>query len=298
MSTSDKPIFLVSCATGHQGCNVICALLKDNKYRVRGIVRDDSTEKALHLKEKGVELIKGDITKCDTLKSALQGVEVFYAYTDYYDHNQRGRENEIGTMMVDAAKQAGVKHFIWSWLPNTKKISNGKYNVPLFTHKGEVGEYALQQLPTTLVGLAFYYQNFLTLFAPKINTDGSIVYSFPHVGNLPGFDTEELGDAIVSIANHREEWLGKTIPLFGDSMPIEQYIDLLATKEDVKLNLVSLEEFLLLDIERVDEWAEMFAWINEFGYFGPDVNLELRKKLCPKLKTFKQFVESAKVVPK
>jgi len=73
------------------------------------------------LKEKGVELIECDFTNCDNLKKTLQGVEVFFAITDFYKPEQRGKEQEVGRMMVDSAKQAGVKHFIWSWLPNVKK---------------------------------------------------------------------------------------------------------------------------------------------------------------------------------
>jgi len=122
-----------------------------------------------------------------------------------------------------------------------KKISKGKYNVPHFTQKGEVGEYALQQLPTTLIGPSFYYHNFLQLLSPKREKDGTLVYNLPNLKMFPAFDVDEIGEVIVSIENCRDEWIGKTVPLIGEMMPIQRYIDQMAdfTNQQIKLNPIT-----------------------------------------------------------
>jgi len=180
-----------------------------------------------------------------------------------------------------------------------KKISKGKYNVPHFTQKGEVGEYALQQLPTTLVSPGFYYQNFSQLLSRK-EEDGTLVYTLPSVRMLTGFDINELGEAVVAIANRREEWIGKTIPLYGDNMPLQKYIDQIGeiTKQKVRLETVSREQYAKLNIENAREFSDMFGWIDEYGYYGPEVNLELGRKVFPNPKTFSQFLQSSKIIPK
>ena len=46
---------------------------------------------------------------------------------------------ENGKRLAKLAKDAGVKHYIWSSLPNAEKVSGGKYKVPHFTSKALVG---------------------------------------------------------------------------------------------------------------------------------------------------------------
>lgn len=130
-----KPIFLVSGATGAQGGSVVEHLLKSGKWHIRGLARDINSEKAKKLTQQGVEMVACDYTKPEQLKEAMKGVEVYFAVTNFFDPSQTERECEVGKIKVDCAKKAGIKHFIWSSLPNVEEISKGKLNVPHFTGK-------------------------------------------------------------------------------------------------------------------------------------------------------------------
>jgi NmrA-like family len=60
-------------------------------------------------------------------RAPVKGVSRFWA------PGQGEREDEIGAGAVNAARSAGVKHLIWSTLPDVKKISGGRFKVEHFT---------------------------------------------------------------------------------------------------------------------------------------------------------------------
>jgi hypothetical protein len=60
--------------------------------------------------------------------------------TNYFEHRLEKEEdnNEVryGKQMADVAKEVGVTHYIWSILPEYKKLSKGKWShVALFDGK-------------------------------------------------------------------------------------------------------------------------------------------------------------------
>ena len=49
-----------------------------------------------------------------------------------------GKEAEVGKMLADAAIKAGIKHFIWTTLPDTNAESDGKWPCSMFSEKAKV----------------------------------------------------------------------------------------------------------------------------------------------------------------
>ena len=78
---------------------------------------------------------------------------------------------------INLAKAASttptLKHYIWSTLPNGKKISNGKYIVPHFEAKNQIDAYIKTDpvlLPkTTFVWITYFASNlFFPMFQPNL----------------------------------------------------------------------------------------------------------------------------------
>jgi hypothetical protein len=74
--------------------------------------------------------------------------------------------------MAQAAKDAGVKHVVWSTLEDTRKwvpltdarmpTLQGKYKVPHFDAKGEAnGVFTQLGVPTTFLNTCFYWDNLI-----------------------------------------------------------------------------------------------------------------------------------------
>jgi len=292
---AEKKTVVVLGATGKQGGSVIRALLKEGKFRVRGITRDSSKDSALMLREQGAEMIEADTSHCDTLVHAFNGAYAVFAVTNFWDPSSRNREIEVGKSIVDAAKKANVQHFIWSSLPNVKKISNGKYEVHQFTDKALVDEYLQKSgLNFTIVSLALYFDNFQHLLKPRLNKDNTIVFSipFPADHNLTFVDVDDTGEAVVNILNNPQQWLGKWVPLFGEHLLASE---LAKTFQSVSGKKTIYQEMSPAEGERRNpnkEFLEMFDYIKDYGYYGDKASeMPTAKKLNPHLKTFKQWIE-------
>lgn len=81
MST-EKPLIIVCGATGNQGGSVISHLLKQGKWRIRGICRDTSSIKAQELTQKGVELVSCNLDNASDLIHAFRGAHGVFAFTN------------------------------------------------------------------------------------------------------------------------------------------------------------------------------------------------------------------------
>ena len=88
---------------------------------------------------------------------------------------------ELGANAVNAARSAGVKHLIWSTLPDVETISGGRLKVPHFTMKAHVdavvGSAGFERY--TFVEAPFYFQNFLKAFPPQPLPDGRRGWAVP-----------------------------------------------------------------------------------------------------------------------
>ncbi|KAF7986297.1 hypothetical protein HWV62_35244 [Athelia sp. TMB] len=151
-------------ATGTQGSAVVNALLEDKTFVPRAITRNASSDAAEALAARGAEVVIGDLWDRESIKKALTGCEAVFGVskqccqagwaanltalkvTNYYDPSIAGGntagEIEQGKQLVDVAKEVGVKFLVWSSLPHSTKLSNGKYpGVHHFDCKAEVEDY-------------------------------------------------------------------------------------------------------------------------------------------------------------
>src|SRR5258708_3791052 len=127
MLSNNRKLIAVIGATGQQGGGVVTALQARGQFKVRALTRN--LDKHRELAE---EVVEADLDKPETLKAAFEGVHGVFLVTNFY-----GGADELkqATTAVRAAKTSGVKHFIWSTLPDVEAISGGKFNVPHFTRK-------------------------------------------------------------------------------------------------------------------------------------------------------------------
>ncbi len=101
-------MILVTAANGNQGVLLVPKLLAAG-YRVRACVQSEGS--AVDLRARGVEDVRvGDLADPDFVRSAIRDVTSLY----YIGPTLHPAERAIGFAMVDAARAAGVGHFVFS----------------------------------------------------------------------------------------------------------------------------------------------------------------------------------------
>ncbi|KAK4943888.1 hypothetical protein LTR10_016604 [Elasticomyces elasticus] len=173
-----QKIITVFGATGNQGGSTAAAILNSpelsSKYKIRAITRDTSKPAAQKLASQGAELAKADLNDIASLKSAIAGSYGVFAVTNYWETMSKDTEFQQGKNIVDACKEEGVKHLVWSNLPNPTKMTNGEYSkIEHFESKAEVGDYAEKVKGDMIVSYmmpAFFMSNLTQWIQPDKET--------------------------------------------------------------------------------------------------------------------------------
>jgi len=274
--TDLQPLVVVFGATGRQGGGVVRALRAQGQFRVRAVTRNPDRAGGLEADEVAV----ADLTKPETLDAAFAGTHGAFVVTNFWE-GPGVDELAQGAAAVEAAKAAGVKHFVWSTLPDVEKISGGKFEVKHFTHKAKVDQLVSNAgfLRHTFVEAPFYFQNLVGQMQPQLQDDGSKLWALPmaadarviHMG-----DVDELGNVVAgAFANPERVGSGQHLSLAGD---LSSWNDIVRTLNerghDVRFQTVPGEAFDQF-FPGAAELRQMMNYFEAHTYFGPDAETKI-----------------------
>jgi uncharacterized protein YbjT (DUF2867 family) len=269
MESTNKELIAVVGATGQQGGAVVRALQASNQFKVRALTRNPAKHREL-----ADEVIQADLNRPETLKPGFEGAHGVFLVTNFGEEGTD--EVEQATAAVRAAKDAGVKHVVWSTLPDVEAISGGKFHVPHFTGKAKVDRIVKEAgfANHTFVIAPFYYQNLIGVLAPQKQTDGSARWALPldpTVRSIHMGDITELGDIVAgAFAHPGQAGHGEYLPLVGDFVSFNEIIDTLNRQgHNFSFHQVPKEVFAGL-FAGAAEIAEMFDYFQTHTYLGSD----------------------------
>ena len=276
-------LLVVFGATGQQGGSVIATVLKDTelskRYKMRGVTRDVSKAGAQALQQRGVGMVEADVNDKESLKKALQGADTVFAITTtVYDDRMKEREVEQGKAIADAAVAAGVRYIIFSTLSHVGKGSRGKYTrCGHFDAKAEVEDYIRGlRMQSAFFAPGSFMQNFDHMQKPRLVGDGVwAIFNFIKPDSpLPLIDTAgDTGKYVGAILAAPDAYAGKTL---SAATALHSFQDIAAaasnaTGKKVEYRQVPLSVYHgFLPPASADAIVEMFQYIEEYGYYGPD----------------------------
>jgi uncharacterized protein YbjT (DUF2867 family) len=269
MERTNKKLIAVIGATGQQGGAVVRALEADNQFKVRALTRNPAKHREL-----ADEVIQADLSRPETLAAAFEGAHGVFLVTNVWE--QGANEVEQATAAIRAAKDAGVKHFVWSTLPDVEAISGGKLHVPHFTGKAKVDRIVKEAgfANHTFVIAPFYYQNLIGVLAAQKQADGSLGWTLPldpTVRSIHMGDITQLGGIVAGAFAHPDEaGHGEYLPLVGDFMSFNEIVDAL-NRQGHKFTFKQVpKEVFAGFFPGAADVAEMFSYFQAHTYLGSD----------------------------
>jgi len=266
---NDRPVILVTGATGAQGYSVAKALLENNRWTVRCLTRNIHSEKAQVLQQAGAILAEGDLDDKGSLLKAMEGCYGVFGLTNFWEHFEK--EYQQGKNLIDAVHASGISHFIYSGLPAYQTLSGGRLSVPHCDIKAALEVYTNSLgIPSTFVHIAFYYENFLTFFPPQRGgdgeasqrgEDGAYYFGFPQ-GNTPlaMATPEDMGVIVSLIFDHPDIYTGKTVGIVGEDRTCTEYAGIMSQVlgVTVRYRYIPRDTFAGMGFPGAEELANMF----------------------------------------
>ena len=311
-----KKIIVVFGATGAQGGGLAKAILNDknSEFSVRAVTRDVNSDKAKELANLGAEVVAGDVDDIESLKKTLEGAYGAYFVTFFWAHFSPEKEMAEAKNMALAAKNAGLKHVIWSTLEDVRKYVplednsiptlHGKYKVPHFDGKGESDQFFIDAgVPVTFLLASYYWENLIYFgMGPKRGEDGKLSITFP-MGNkkMAGIAAGDIGKCAYGIFKKGETLMGKRIGIAGDQLTCTEMAGAIskAIGEEVSYNEVTPDQYRSFGFPGADDLGNMFQFYRDFDEVCNSIrDVNGSRELNPELKSFDAWlVENASRIP-
>lgn len=305
-----KKIIAVAGATGAQGGGLLRALLADGEFAVRALTRKVDGDKARELAKLGAEVVAADLDDGASLKRAFSGAHGAFCVTNFWEHFSPEKELAQAGAMAKAAKEAGLKHVVWSTLEDTRRwvplsdtrmpTLQGKYKVPHFDAKGEANRlFTDLGVPTTLLNTSFYWDNLIHFgMGPKKGPDGKLAITLPMADKkLPGIAAADIGKCAQGIFKRGAEYIGKTVGIAGEHPTGAQMAAELskALGREVVYNAVSPEAYRGFGFPGAEDLGNMFQFKRDFEReYCAARDLGVSRSLNPQLQTFGQWLAANK----
>ena len=272
-------IILVTGATGTQGGAVARELL-ERGFDVRGLTRNPDSERAQALTDLDVTMVRGDFDDAESLAAAMHGAYGVFAVTNFWEH---GYDKEVahGKQLIDAAKKAGVQHFVFT------SVAGGDTNtgIPHFDSKAEIEAYLRESgINYSIVRPVAFMDNFR--YSRKQIMAGTYYDPRDSGKRHQWIAASDIGFFVGEAFDKPTEWMGKALDIAGDDMSIAEYTDVLT----VTLGIDVHHQQITWDAYEADAGEEitmMMRWFDQIGY---DVDVDALRRQYPDLLTYEQYL--------
>jgi uncharacterized protein YbjT (DUF2867 family) len=274
MKNSDRTV-LVTGATGRQGGAVIRRLLPGG-WKLRALARRPESPAAQELARQGIEVMKGDLEDPSSLAGAVRGAHGVYSVQDFWSAGAK-REVEQGKNLAEAARKAGVEHFVYSSVGGAERNSG----IDHWESKWEIEQHIRKLgLPATILRPAAFMENYyidqVEIGILKGKLMDPIRADKPH----QTIAADDIGAFAALAFEAPERFLGAEIELAGSELtnPEAAQVFSRVLGKAIKFQRIPMPVVRLL-LGR--EFYQMFRWFNAAGF---KANIEELRRSYPEVR--------------
>jgi uncharacterized protein YbjT (DUF2867 family) len=254
MMVDNQRKILVTGATGQQGGS-LARLLLQKKHKVYAFTRNTQSSTAQDLRNKGANVVKGDLDDFNSLERAVKDVESIFLMGTPFEDGTEG-ETRRGKMMADIAKEKKVTHLVYSSVANADKNTG----IPHFESKYRIEQHIKNLgIPYTIIGPTFFMEN---LLGPGLQ-QGQLALPLSPNTILQQSALENIAEFSALVLESRKPFLGKRIDIASDEVTGEQAAEILSNELGYKIKYVAVP---LEQVYRANEdMAHMYDWYEKVG---------------------------------
>jgi uncharacterized protein YbjT (DUF2867 family) len=245
---------LVTGATGQQG-GLLARLLLQKKHKVHALTRNTRSSAAQDLRNRGANIVKGDLDDSDSVKHAVKDVESVFLMGTPFEDGTEG-ETRRGKLMADVAKENSIEHLAYSSVANADKNTG----IPHFESKYKVEQHIKNLgIPHTIIGPTFFMEN---LLGPGLE-QGQLALPLSPSSILQQSALQNIAEFSALVLERRKPFLGKRIDIASDEVTGEQAAEILSNVLGNKIRYVPVP--LQQVYQANEDMARMYEWYEKVG---------------------------------
>jgi uncharacterized protein YbjT (DUF2867 family) len=275
-------LIVVTGATGKQGGAVARSLL-DRGFRIRALTRNPQKPEAQALADRGAEVVQGDMEEDrSAMERALEGAYGVFSVQNYWETGYDG-EVQQGKTVADAAKAAGVEHFVYSSVGSAHRQTGLAH----FESKWEVENHVRElDLPYTILRPVFFMQNWEMMRGMVL--EGTLAQPLDPDKPFQQVAVEDIGAFAAIAFENPERWIGREVDLAGDESTMPEIAETFGRVigREVSYYQVPWDQF---EEQMGEEFAVQYRWFNDKGY---EADIAALQQEYPELTTFERYLRA------
>lgn len=279
MPKGDQTIFVTG-ATGKQGGAVARHLLSKG-YTVRALTRHPDKPAAVDLTAAGAQVVHGDLNDPSSYRAALSGAHGVFSVQNFWE---TGYDDEVreGIALADAAKAAGIRHFVYSSVASAQRKTGlshfeSKWNIE--QHIRAIG------IPHTILRPVFFMDNW-QFFGREYILAGTLSLPLNPGTKLQQIAVDDIGAFVTLAFEHPDRWLGRELDIAGDNLAMSDVAAAFGRVIGRPVQYVQMpwEQF---QATAGEEYTKMLRWFEAVGY---DADIAAVRREHPGLLDFESFL--------